>query len=381
MYSDIVFTSSYSSQIGSIAALIKKYRNLKIYDDYKRILVIQIKTKNDKDCKYSFFSKYSNILKEYKIEYKILRINSFAKRLVLYFGIFIIRFYLNQNKLNLWEPRPGWIDSLFHSKFLKLPKLIKNLEVNYYGDGFLCLSKSMPFWLNANKSINNYQINTRSKFFFHYDLEKVSRIDNYPKNYIKVEPKLILDLFNRIIDFDRNKIRTIQKSDLNKFKNLEKLIIFPLTTFTETKRSSLYNEINLYIEYFKKNLKNKDNLILIKSHPNGSPIKDQLVKKELYKLNYNLINIKDIEDLINLEIPLEMIPLEILCLKINIFLKIPFSKITIPLISNVTISTLKLYPEINHLKPFGKKLISKYIKEIFIKKRLEQEEIMIKKLN
>ncbi len=55
--------------------------------------------------------------------------------------------------------------------------------------------------------------------------------------------------------------------------------------------------------------------------------------------------------------------------------------IKIALNSNATLSTSYLFPEIKCLKPFGEKLIYKYIKKEFTKKRMVQEEILVKKIN
>ena len=54
--------------------------------------------------------------------------------------------------------------------------------------------------------------------------------------------------------------------------------------------------------------------------------------------------------------------------------------ITIAINSNATLSTSYLFPKIKLLKPFGKKLIYKYIKKEFTKKRVVQEEILTKKI-
>ena len=55
--------------------------------------------------------------------------------------------------------------------------------------------------------------------------------------------------------------------------------------------------------------------------------------------------------------------------------------IRLALNSNATLSTSYLFPEIKCLKPFGEKLIYKYLKEKFTKKRILQEEILVKKIN
>ena len=88
MYSDILFTSSYSSQIGVTIALMKKYNRLLNESSNRRILVINLATKNDKKCKYSFFEDYDQILKKYLNHYSVLRIN--ISKIYLYLILILI---------------------------------------------------------------------------------------------------------------------------------------------------------------------------------------------------------------------------------------------------------------------------------------------------
>ena len=58
-----------------------------------------------------------------------------------------------------------------------------------------------------------------------------------------------------------------------------------MTTFSETKRSSLESEIELYIEYLNKIVKNKKKLILVKPHPGNLEIKNKLLISRLKEQN------------------------------------------------------------------------------------------------
>ena len=380
MYSDILFTSSYSSQIGVTIALIKKYNLLFNEIPNRSILIINLGTKSDIKCKYSFFEDYEPIVKKYFNHFSIIRINNIFKRIILYLTLALIRKKLINKEINIWEPRPGWIDSLFTSKLIKLPKLLYNRKTNYFGEGFSCLSKAIPFWLSKEGKKIDYKISNSSNFFFHYELEHYSKSLNKSKKYINIEPELIIGLFNEMLNSDKEEIKDLDPKLEIYTKSLNNLIIFPFTTFSETKRTSLNSEINLYIDYFEKNIKNKNDPILLKSHPGSTSKKFDLLSFRLADKGYNLINSKDIQNEIFLNLPLEIIPLEFLCLKIHHYLHLPYSKIFIPLISNATLSTLRLYPNINYLRPFGEKLISKHIGKNFINKRLDQEKIMLRKI-
>ena len=70
---------------------------------------------------------------------------------------------------------------------------------------------------------------------------------------------------------------------------------------------------------------------------------------------------------------MQIIPLELLCLEIVKKFDINCKTIKIALNSNATLSTSYLFPEIKFLEPFGEKLISKYLKKVYIKRRLLQE--------
>ena len=75
-----------------------------------------------------------------------------------------------------------------------------------------------------------------------------------------------------------------------------------------------------------------------------------------------------------------IIPLELLILELVKILNINKKNISIALNSNATLSTCYLYPDVNHLDPFGEELIYKYIRKEFIKSRLMQEKILLKKI-
>ena len=81
-----------------------------------------------------------------------------------------------------------------------------------------------------------------------------------------------------------------------------------------------------------------------------------------------------------IKLPLKIIPLELLCSILVKKLNINEKDIKIALNSNATLSTSYLFPEIKCLKPFGEKLILKYIKKEFTRKRIIQEKLLIKKI-
>ncbi len=367
MDKEIVFTSSYSSQLGALISLSKYLNDIDLKKHSKKIIIFQISSKGDLDCNYSCFRVGANIILGSNFNIRIIKINKKYKRLILLFALSALKFSVFNKNLSIWEPYPNWLKKLFVYKKINL-NLFKNYlkGVKYFGDGFLCLSETtIPFWLNKDKLIMENNI-SKGVFYYFYNLNTLKSKEN---KYIKIEADYIKNTFEK----------------LNKnYKNMKKikynnLIIFPLTTFFETKRSSLESEINLYLEYITEKIDKINTNILIKPHPSNIEIKKDLIISRLKFQNYNVIN-ENLEKNKIISLPLQIIPLELLCSEIVKKLNINRKSIKIAINSNATLSTSYLFPEIECLEPFGEKLISKYLKKTFIKKRLIQEEILIKKI-
>ena len=370
MKSEIVFTSSYSSQLGALISLSRYLKNKDLKNQPKNIIVIHISSKGDAKCNYSCFEDNGRIILGTNYRVRVIRINNILKRLVLLFLISSLKILRLNNRYSIWEPSPDWLKRLFYYKNINL-NLFKNYfkNIKFYGDGFLCLSQtSIPFWLNKEKlSIVNKNNYPKSIFYYFYNLNCSI---NKKHKYIRIETSYIKDILNKL------NINT-KKISKRKYKNL---IIFPLTTFYETNRSSLEAEISLYIEYLNQKTNKKVDNILIKPHPGNIEIKKDILIKRLEDANFNILNNQFKEDKI-IKLPLKIIPLELLCSKLIKNMNINEKDIKLALNSNATLSTSYLFPEIKCLNPFGEKLIYKYLKEKFTKKRMLQEEILVKKIN
>ncbi len=369
MKSEIIFTSSYSSQLGALISLSKYFKNKDLENHSKNIIIFHISSKGDSKCRYSCFGDNGRIILGTNYKIMVIRINSILKRLVLLFFISSLKISGLNNELSIWEPSPNWLKRLFYYKNINL-NLFKNYfkNIKFYGDGFLCLSqKSIPFWLDKEKlSIVNKKNFSKSIFYYSYSLE--SSINKKHK-YIQIETAYIKNMLDKLTLNTKN-IRN------RKYKNL---IIFPLTTFYETNRSSLEAEISLYIDYLEEKTNKKVDIILIKPHPGNLEIKKQLLIKKLKAENFTILNYEFEKEQI-IKLPLKIIPLELLCRILIKKMNINEKDIKIALNSNATLSTWYLFPKIKCLKPFGKKLIYKYIKKEFTKKRIVQEEILTKKI-
>jgi len=370
MKREIIFTSSYSSQLGALISLSKYFKNNELKNNSKKIIIFHISSKGDTKCSYScFIDNGFNILRP-DYQFRVIKINNIVKRLVLLFLISSLKILGLNNRFSIWEPSPNWLKRLFYYRNINL-NFFKNYfqNIKYYGDGFLCLSQTgIPFWLNKDKLlIENKDNYYKSIFYYFYNLNCSKKKRH---KYIQIESFYIKDILNKLTTKS-------EKITCRKYKNL---IIFPLTTFFETNRSTLESEISLYVDYLNKKVnKGKDN-ILIKPHPGNLEIKINLLIKTLEAENFNILNNRFQEDQI-IKLPLKIIPLELLCSILVKKININEKDIKLALNSNATLSTSYLFPEIKCLNPFGEKLIYKYIKEEFTKNRILQEEILIKKIN
>ena len=107
------------------------------------------------------------------------------------------------------------------------------------------------------------------------------------------------------------------------------------------------------MEYLNKIIHNKNDFILVKPHPGNLKIKNKLLISRLKEQKYNIIN-KRLEENFPLNLPLNIIPLELLILELIKKLNINKKNISIALNSNATLSTCYLYPDINHLDLLAK---------------------------
>ena len=370
MKREIIFTSSYSSQLGALICLSKYLKKNDLAKRYKKIIVFHISSKGDPNCRYSCFVDNQSAILSANYQIRVIRINSIIKRLILLLFISFLKIFGLNNYLSIWQPSPNWVSKLFYYKNINL-NLFKNYfkNIKFFGDGFLCLSQtSIPFWLDKEK-LSNKNKNNYSKSIFYYSYNLNSSINKKHK-YIRLETAYIKNTLNKLTLNLKKNITN------NKYKNL---IIFPLTTFCETNRSSLESEISLYIDYLNEKINKKVDILLIKPHPGNLEIKNKLLLKRLKDEKFKIFN-NQFENNQIIKLPLKIIPLELLCTILIKKMNINEKDIKITLNSNATLSTWYLFPKIKCLKPFGKKLIYKYIKKEFTKKRIVQEEILTKKI-
>ena len=85
MKREIVFTSSYSSQLGVLISLSKYFNKKDLEKKSKKIIVFHISSKGDANCSYSCFLDNQSIILGKNYQIRLIRINNIFRRLILLF--------------------------------------------------------------------------------------------------------------------------------------------------------------------------------------------------------------------------------------------------------------------------------------------------------
>ncbi len=376
MVINIIFISSYSSQLGALIALIN-HNKLKSNFKKKHIFIVfQFPTLSDQKCKFSPFEK--KILKNYFINFKFFkfRVNNHFKRIILWVLLFTVSPLLWNKNFIIWQNRPDWMKTCFTFKRLILPVILPRKNLYYCGDGFLSLCRSAnPFWLKpTNKSDKKLTVdlNEKNTFYYLYSIDYQE-----PTSYdIKIPINFIKKINLKIIESKTNlKNISLKKKELeNKTKSL---FIFPTSTFSETLRCSLNEEIDLYLDFINKQIDIKSHFICIKPHPGSSRIKTLTLEKKLLEQGYELFQWGNYDKLGKVyNLPLEIIPLELFIGILVTQMGLKYEKFILVVSSNASLSCLILYPKLNYLIAFSENLINKYLDNKFKMPRLEQEKFI-----
>ncbi len=379
MIINIFFISSYSSQLGSLLALVNHHRLKSTLKEKHIFILFQLPTLSDKKCKFSPFEK--NILKNYFINFNLFKfkVNNNFKRLILWILLLLTFPLFWNNNLIIWQARPDWIKNCFSFKNFMLPVILPKKNLYYCGDGFLSLCRSsIPFWLKPKGSAKQkdgfLDKNEKNTFYYLYsiDCHKPSKYD------IKIPREFVREVISEIIESKKNKkYFLIKRKELTNTR--KSLLIFPTSTFYETKRCSLKEEINLYLEFINKKINVNSHFICVKPHPGSSKIKTLTLEKKLLESGYELFRWQDYLNLGEVyKTPLEVIPLELFISILVKQLGIKYEKLDLTVSSNASLSCLILYPKLNYLNAFSSKLIKKYINDKFANQRLEQEDFIKK---
>ena len=91
MFKEIVFTSSYSSQLGALISIAHYFNNLELKNHSKNIVVFHVSSKGDNSCNYSCFYDNAEVILGKNFNVKIIKINIIYKRLILLLCLYIFK--------------------------------------------------------------------------------------------------------------------------------------------------------------------------------------------------------------------------------------------------------------------------------------------------
>ncbi len=275
--------------------------------------------------------------------------------------------------IELWQPRPGWIDAPARLRFYRfLLPFYPRLNSHFFGDGFLQkISHSTPFWFNSADSAfsrHYHNADSASKFYFLYELIPTNiGTDN------RLVPQEVLACINALPESLWEHIRPISSAICSLLNDSSlPLLIFPTTSLSEGGRANLLNEISLYRDYLTDIRSQSDYMILLKPHPRSSTLKKELLARLSADMNSALFTAGNvISSGLFATLPLELV-LHHLIYTDNI----NPSRLTVVIASTAGVSVKQLYPTVNYCFAFGDLLISKYICPEFQLGRINQERAM-----
>ncbi len=374
---NIVTVSSYATQLGFLTTY-KYQNNLKDINSKSesKTIYIFLFFPIRSDTKIKNICNFKEILG--KQEYINFKVDSLIKRLLIYPIFNLIYFTKNKNNIFLWQTRYRWINDLYGSAYFNFYLPIPEFKIILFGDGFLNLMPiNKPSWLIKNQIDHAKYIKTKNLFKSYHHFEIYNHKYKYKSELINSE--FINDFLNQYISKEYDYDLTKSLSNLDIFlkgfvKKEKKIFIFPTTTFYETKRCTLDNEVNMYFDYLTKKENLRFSFLLIKPHPGSTKIKNIKLFKKLEK-NYQNKKIFVLNPyLFDKDISLSNIPLEVIVTYLLNFLEV--KNIILACCSTASLSVKTLNPDIKLEFAFGKALLEKYVRLSYVNQRLDQEKMI-----
>ena len=292
-------------------------------------------------------------------------------RLVL---LWCFRFLSSFVDIQLWQPRPGWIDapSRLRISHFSLP-FYPRLTSHFFGDGFLQkISDSNPFWFNSADLVSAryyHNADSASKFYFLYEL-----IHTNIGTDIKLTPQEVLASINALPDSLWEHIKPITSAICSLLNDSSlPLLIFPTTTLSEGGRASLLDEIKLYRDYLMNIRSQSGYMILLKPHPRSSTRKKELLARLSVDMNSAVVTYRKlISSSLFASLPLELVLHHLLYRDY-----VNPSRLIVVIASTAGLSAKQLYPSINYFFAFGEPLITKYFRPEYQSGRAIQEKAIM----
>ena len=375
---NIVSCSSYSTQLGFLTAYLYQNKSRKISKIIQKneiYVFLLFPTRSDRSIRN--VCNFKKVLGEQK--FFIFKIDNFVLRLLVYLSLKFVYLIKNKNNIFLWQTRYRWINDLFGSSRYKIYLPVPRFKVILFGDGFLNLMPvDKPPWLIKTKKIKKVKLIDSQDLYKSYHHFKITNKKYNFKSEL-INKKFIKDFLFRYIynDYDNqltkvlSKIKTLVKDFPNKKKGI---YIFPTTTFFETNRCNLENEINMYVDFLRKSEAFKFSCLLIKPHPGSSKIKNRNFLKKLKEEDDFQQTLILEPYLFDKDISLANIPLEIIITFMIDYFEV--ENILLACCSTASLSVKTLFPKLKMDYAFGSFLLEKYVNVNYINQRLEQEKMI-----
>jgi hypothetical protein len=377
---NLVFTSSYSSQLGFLISQSFQRSNTRLYSSFFRefFLIFAFPCASDPFVRnYIPASVYDSFTKIYPSRpiFHVVRVRSYFHRLLLSTLFYPTILLASVFEVVLWQPRPLWA-----KQALTIPKTSVSLLPSffpciYFGDGFLnSILTPSPFWLKKQKVSSApqcYPLEKSIGAFYAFDISGPK-----PPLSSKVDSSYLVNTVANIIN-DRldTRLSLLLDQFLPIFESCGRILLFPSTTFFETGRSSLDSEISLYHEYLCSLLACNFTHIMIKPHP-GACIRKNTLFLDFLRSDRRYGSSQIISsECFSADFPLSHIPLELIVFYLSTHI-CAFDNLFLVGASTAALSVKLMFPQINIVPAFGRHLLSKHISPDFLSARLHQEALL-----
>lgn len=367
---NIAFASSPSSQMGLCIAYKYYFSNLANKSNSFQFNLIAIKpSKSASKSSTWFLNEIRNLNSPPRKSFVwIFLLNNHRDLLFVYILIWMAFAISPWIKILIWQPRFKWIDDLYFLRSISTSLPIPNLKKVLFGDGFLQeMVRSSPFWLQERPCSNNQEYIDSKKLvasIYHFRLLDPSSPFHYSSNSFCIPKEILLSYIH---DFPQNSNKILLKKMVSEIMNFynnstaNSLTILPTTSFFETGRCNLEDEIHLYRKFLQ-GVSNKS-FFLIKPHPVTCLRKLDQLKYLSIEMNGLLLD----DTIWNL--PLELLIYELIRV-------IDSNSINLVVASTAGISCARLFPAVNYLPAFGGELLFDCLDSPELEARIRQENLM-----
>lgn len=374
---NLVGVSSCASQLGFLIAQRNyqyKHSNQYIFGEiyilFRPILTIgNLQTLNflDKNA-------FCRLLGVSQLRFLSILSKGFIVKQIFIFCTLLLSVFASIIDVIIWEPKPNWLPTNF--SFFNIYLTLPYQKIVYYGDGFMQqILDNSPFWLsNGNQSLKSKPLSANTVSIFLFSLIPLSS-SNINSSY-SISSVTVLEFFAIIFKHNlisRDILQFLEQLSDSIDSSNKYLLIFPTTTFYETNRSLLADELSLYLESLSLIHDLGNELILVKLHPRTDKTKLAYFLAE----SSPLFDINSFNDLIIDPITATVIPMELIIYYLTSVSSVCNEEdISVAVSSTAALSCASLFNNLKFRPLFGHTLVEKYLLPDYVSSRLRQEALL-----